>query len=65
MFSAIYLVCMMNQPCLSYTDPSLYPTVEVCHEQAKLVIENNQLKSQQGKLPPFEAEYQCVSWEKA
>ena len=62
MFSAIYLVCMTGQPCMFFVDPKPYPTVEVC----KVEAENNIIKnSNNPNIPPFEAEYQCISWDKA
>lgn len=65
MFSAVYLVCMLNQPCVFYVDNMPYKTVEECEHTAELTIENQTLRSQRGEIPPFEAEYQCISWEKA
>lgn len=65
MFSAIYFVCMLNQPCVFFVDSLPYKSVEECSHAAELTIENQTLRSQRGEIPPFEAEFQCISWGKA
>ncbi len=62
MFSAVYLVCMSGQPCMFFVDPAPYPTEEICKDEAEYNIVRN---SSNPKIPPFTAEYQCVSWVKA
>lgn len=62
MFSAVYLVCIMGQPCQFFVDAIIYPTEEVCIEEAEATIVRN---SNLPNVLPFTAEYQCVSWEKA
>ena len=62
MFSAIYLVCMTGQPCQFFVDQIPYPTIEVCRDEAEAnIVRNSNLPN----VPPFTAEYQCVSWVKA
>jgi hypothetical protein len=65
MFSAVYLVCMMNQPCLFAADNRVYESLDECVHYAELTISNNTLRAQRGEIPPFKAEYQCIGWEKA
>lgn len=62
MFSAVYLVCIMNQPCQFFVDSQIYPSEEVCIQEAEASIVRN---SSIPGVPPFEAEYQCISWDKA
>lgn len=62
MFSAVYLVCMVNNPCMFFVDTIVYPTEQVCEQEAEAnIIRNSKLPD----VPPFTAEYQCISWEKA
>ncbi len=65
MFSAVYLVCMLGQPCMSATDVTPYNSLETCKENAETIIAMNQARVVAGELAPFTAEYQCVSWDKA
>lgn len=65
MFSAVYLVCMLNQPCLFAVDNQPYSTIDDCRSAAEATIGNNTLRAQRGEIPPFTAEYQCISWVKA
>lgn len=65
MFSAVYLVCILNQPCMFFVDTPPYPTLEVCQKEAELVIQNNQLRVRTGEAPAHTAEYQCIGWNKA
>lgn len=65
MFSAVYLVCMLNQPCLFAADNKVYQSLDECKHYAELTIEDNTLRAQNGEIPPFKAEYQCIGWEKA
>lgn len=65
MFSAVYLVCMLNQSCLFAADNKVYQSLDECKHYAELTIENNTLRAQNGEIPPFKAEYQCIGWEKA
>ena len=62
MFSAVYLVCMANSPCMFFVDTIPYPTLEVCEQAAENNIVRN---SSNPEVPPFTAEYQCVVWDKA
>ena len=65
MFSAIYLVCMSGQPCMFFVDTAPYPTEEACEQGAIDKIATNMNRVLTGEIPPFEAEHQCLSWEKA
>ncbi len=65
MFSAIYLVCMTGMPCQFFVDNNAYPTEEVCIEEAEGNIVRNSNRALMGEIPPFTAEYQCISWSKA
>ena len=65
MFSAIYLVCMAGQPCQFFVDTTPYPTEEVCEEEAMNNIARNMNRVLLGEIPPFVAEHQCISWNKA
>ena len=65
MFSAIYLVCMAGEPCRYFVDPLPYPTEEVCHLEAMNNITSHMNRALLGEIPPFEAEHQCISWDKA
>ena len=65
MFSAVYLVCMLNQPCMFFVDTTPYPSFEVCHKEAEVIKENNQLRARMGEAPPHTSEHQCVAWDKA
>ena len=35
MFSAVYLVCIVNMPCMFFVDTKPYPTEEVCMREAE------------------------------
>lgn len=62
MFSAVYLVCIIGQPCMFFVDTVPYPTEEVCEQEAEAnIIRNSNLPG----APQFTAEYQCISWDKA
>lgn len=65
MFSAVYLVCFMSQPCSFFVDPNPYPSIEVCREYAQGNIDKHQARVLTGEAPPHTAEYQCIPWEKA
>ena len=65
MFSAIYLVCMTGQPCQFFVDTMPYPSEEVCEKEAMNNIARNMNRALTGEIPPFVAEHQCLSWEKA
>lgn len=65
MFSAIYLVCLAGEPCKFFVDPLPYPTEEVCELEAMNIIARNMNRTLTGEIPPFKAEHQCISWEKA
>ena len=65
MFSAIYLVCMSGEPCRFFVDPMPYPTEEICEVGAMNNIATHMNRVLAGEIPPFEAEYQCISWDKA
>lgn len=65
MFSAVYLVCMLNQPCRFFVDPMPYPTIEVCQKEAQAIIDGNQARVVTGEVSPHTAEYQCITWNKA
>ena len=65
MFSAVYLVCVLNQECIFFVDKVIYPSIEVCQTEAKGIVENNQVRAMKGEAPPHTAEYQCVAWDKA
>ena len=62
MFSAVYLVCMVGQPCMFFVDQQSYPTEEVCEQSALETIYRNRNNP---NAKEFTAEYQCISWEKA
>ena len=62
MFSAVYLVCILNQPCQFFVDSVPYPTEQICRDEAEANITRN---SSNPQAPPFTAEYQCISWDKA
>lgn len=65
MFSAIYLVCFIGQPCVTFVDSPTYTTVEECLKGAKDNVERNTvaIRDSGGTVP--DVEYQCVSWNKA
>lgn len=65
MFSAVYLVCILNEPCTFFVDKVVYPSEEVCLVEALNIIELNKLRAARGEAPPHTSEFQCVSWNKA
>ena len=65
MFSAVYLVCVLDQPCQFYVDPEPYPSMEVCSTEAKIIIQKNSDNIITGTIPDHTAEFQCITWEKA
>lgn len=65
MFSAVYLVCMVGQPCVFYVDSHPYPTEEVCELEATNNIARHKNKVVLGELPEFTAEFRCLGWKSA
>lgn len=65
MFSAVYLVCILGDPCVTFVDRPTYPTLEICRMEAAQIVLNNQERVKAGEAPPHTAEYQCVAWDKA
>lgn len=65
MFSAVYLVCVLNQPCAFFVDSEPYPTMEVCLAESREVMARNKARSLVGEFSEHTAEAQCFSWEKA
>lgn len=65
MFSAIYLVCFMGEPCQAFVDQPLYTTLEECNKGAESNISrNNAIIHDLGQALPS-VEFQCINWEKA
>jgi hypothetical protein len=62
MFSAVYLVCIVNMPCMFFVDTKPYPTEEVCMSEAEANILRNATRPDAAQ---FTAEYQCINWSKA
>jgi hypothetical protein len=48
-----------------FVDTTPYPSLEVCHKEAEVIKENNQLRARMGEAPPHTSEHQCVAWDKA
>jgi hypothetical protein len=65
MFSAIYLVCMVGMPCAFFVDSTPYPTMEVCLEKSKAIVEVNQQRVLRGEIPKHTVEVQCIAWDRA
>ena len=65
MFSAVYLVCILNQPCQYFVDSVPYPTLFSCQDEALATIQENQDRVLRLEAPEHTAEFQCISWEKA
>jgi hypothetical protein len=65
MFSAIYFVCMVGQPCQFFVDRDPYPTMEVCLDKSAEIVIKNQLRVDRGEIPKHTVEVQCVPWDKA
>jgi len=51
MFSAIYLVCFMGEPCKTFADPAIYPSHEVCVQEAEGNIMKNMINIEARGLP--------------
>jgi hypothetical protein len=56
---------MAGEPCRYFVDPLPYPTEEVCEVEAMNNIARHMNRVLLGEIPPFEADHQCISWEKA
>lgn len=65
MFSAIYLVCFMGEPCKTFADPAIYPSYEVCVKEAEVNIMKNMIIIEAQGLSLPDVDYQCLSWNKA
>lgn len=65
MFSAIYLVYFIGEPCKTFADPAIYPSYEVCIEEAEANIMKNMTNIEARGLPLPDVEYQCLTWDKA
>ena len=65
MFSAVYLVCIMNGPCQFYVDTDPYPTYESCMIESQRIMQSNQERVAKGEFIEHTSEAQCISWEKA
>lgn len=65
MFSAIYLVCFIDGSCSFAVDQIAYPTHEACSKSAEANILRHQEDVKTGLVPPHQADYQCVAWDKA
>lgn len=65
MFSAVYLVCMLNQPCTFFVDKVIYPSLEVCETEAKAIVALNQKRAVEGEAPEHTSEFQCLAWDAA
>ncbi len=65
MFSAVYLVCFMGEPCKFFVDDFNYSSLLECEEGAEEnIARNNKLILDMGQNLP-KVEYQCLNWEKA
>lgn len=65
MFSAIYLVCFMGEPCKTIADPAIYPSYEVCVKVAEVNIMKNMINIEAQGLSLPDVDYQCLTWDKA
>ena len=65
MFSAIYLVCFIGEPCKTFADPAIYPSYEVCVQEAEANIMKNMINIEARGIPLPDVEYQCLTWDKA
>lgn len=65
MFSAIYLVCFMGEPCKTFADLSIYSSYEVCVKEAEVNIMKNMINIEAQGLPLPDVNYQCLTWDKA
>lgn len=65
MFSAIYLVCIMGQPCVSVVEPRIFETVEECNKVAEETKLINQQRVLAGAFKKHTVDHQCISWSKA
>ncbi len=65
MFSAVYLVCFLDNTCTFFVDQIYYQNEEECRSSAENNIFNHQEAVKAGKAPPHTAEYQCIAWDKA
>jgi hypothetical protein len=63
MFSAVYLVCILGQPCQFFVDNEPYPTLEICRMEAAKIVLTNQERAAKGEFLEHTSEYQCISWD--
>jgi hypothetical protein len=67
MISVVFLVCnLMSGECYSITEPQAkFQTHEQCKTYALDIIATQTERVLRGELEPFQAEFQCISWDKA
>ena len=67
MISVVFLVCHLTSgECYTISEPNLqFTKVEDCQTYAKDLIATQNERVLKGDLEPFEAEYQCISWNEA
>lgn len=63
MITLIFLVCNpVSGTCYSATSQVVYPTEEVCQQDALAILERNYKLQEEGKMPPEQAIYRCINW---
>ena len=62
MFSAVYLVCFVGEPCLTFVDKQTYPSLEICEVAAFNNIGHNNQVIREAGMPVPEVDYQCIRW---
>jgi hypothetical protein len=67
MLTVVFLVCNLNtKECMTLTEPKeFFDNTENCQSYAENLILSQQDRVVKGELPPFVADYQCISWDKA
>lgn len=63
MITLIFLVCSpITGECYSATSTTIYPTTEVCEQDALIILDRVTKQRKEDNLPPEQAIYKCVSW---
>lgn len=65
MFSAIFLVCVVNEPCVAYANAYVFPSYEECMAAGTESLAEGQQKVVEGVFKEHTAELVCYAWDKA